>query len=458
MAALLISTTMFLGLGVTLATAPLNSRKKYDYDKDTVSIEQATSALRYSKKMATGSEQRWKQSISRSLKNMFRIKSNISDLKEQNHVKAEEIERELNSQVLNMLRRSKTEMKYSKATGNSGKDEIFNTALKNVVTELMSDNTDDSNFEKSVMKLQTAADNSLGDSQIDKKNLNTVKAMRAAVNEIEPIPIVSEAETQTETIAQPATAQPATAQPATAQPATAQPATAQPATAQPATAQPATAQPATAQPATTTEDLTALRQQIEKIRKHLESQTQQDSRQQPTKIGAANAEARVREAEKRAATAKENEMKAEKRAANAKANEMKAVKRAAIAEARAVQVEEAARKKAEAEAKAARKKAEAEAKAEAEEPAWLSEGWERVQQMRAQKAAQKAEAEARAEEEARARAEEEARMTAAAMGRPKDPTAARAERARAAMAERARAERARAERAAKSAAARPAAE
>ena len=142
MAALLISTTMFLGLGVTLATAPLNSRKKYDYDKDTVSIEQATSALRYSKKMATGSEQRWKQSISRSLKNMFRIKSNISDLKEQNHVKAEEIERELNSQVLNMLRRSKTEMKYSKATGNSGKDEIFNTALKNVVTELMSDNTD----------------------------------------------------------------------------------------------------------------------------------------------------------------------------------------------------------------------------------------------------------------------------------------------------------------------------
>jgi hypothetical protein len=428
MAALLISTTMFLGLGVTLATAPLNSRKKYDYDKDTVSIEQATSALRYSKKMATGSEQRWKQSISRSLKNMFRIKSNISDLKEQNHVKAEEIERELNSQVLNMLRRSKTEMKYSKATGNSGKDEIFNTALKNVVTELMSDNTDDSNFEKSVMKLQTAADNSLGDSQIDKKNLNTVKAMRAAVNEIEPIPIVSEAETQTETIAQPATAQPATAQ------------------------------PATAQPATTTEDLTALRQQIEKIRKHLESQTQQDSRQQPTKIGAANAEARVREAEKRAATAKENEMKAEKRAANAKANEMKAVKRAAIAEARAVQVEEAARKKAEAEAKAARKKAEAEAKAEAEEPAWLSEGFEMVQQMR--EAAQKAEAEARAEQEARARAEEEARARAEeeARARPKDPTAARAERARAAMAERARAERARAERAAKSAAARPAAE
>ena len=205
MAALLISTTMFLGLGVTLATAPLNFRKKYEHEKDTVSLEQATSALRYSKKMSNGSEQRWKQSISRSLKNMFRIKSNISDLKENDKVKAEELEKELNSQVLNMLRRSKLELKYSKANGNSNKDEIFDTALKNAVTELMSDNIDESNFEKTAMKLQTAADNSLGDSQIETKNLNTVKATRAAVNEIKPIPIVSEAET-TETTAPPATA------------------------------------------------------------------------------------------------------------------------------------------------------------------------------------------------------------------------------------------------------------
>ena len=202
MAALLISTTMFLGLGVTLATAPLDFRKKYE--TDTVSLEQATRALRYSKKMSNGSEQRWKQSISRSLKNMFRIKSNISDLKENNRVKAEEIERELNSQVLNMLRRSKTELKYSKVSGNSNKDEIFDEALKNAVTELMSDNTDESNFEKTAMKLQTAADDSLGNSKIDTRKLDAVKATRAAVNEIKPIPIASE--TQTETTAPPTTA------------------------------------------------------------------------------------------------------------------------------------------------------------------------------------------------------------------------------------------------------------
>ena len=214
--------------------------------------------------MANGSEQRWKQSISRSLKNMFRIKSNISELKESNQVEAEELEREMNSQVLNMLRRSKTELKYSKASGNSNKDEIFNTALKNAVTELMSDNTNESNFEKTAMKLQTAADNSLGNSQVETKNLNAVKATRAAVNEIKPISIVSEAET-TETAAPLATAAPATAQPETAQPETAQPETTTP----PETATPAATTPA----ATTPEDLAALQLTITNLREKLANQT-----------------------------------------------------------------------------------------------------------------------------------------------------------------------------------------
>ena len=262
MAALLISTTMFLGLGVTLATAPLNFKKKYEHEKDTVSIEQATSALRYTKKMTNGSEQRWKHSISRSLKNMFRIKSSISDLKESDKVKAEELEKDLNSQVLDMLRRSRTELKYSKASGNANKDEIFDTALKNVVTELMSDNTDDSNFEKSVMKLQTAADNSLRNSQIETKNLNEVKATRAAVNEIKPIPIVSEAET-TETTDPPVTTPAA------------------PATTYPAPPPPATTPPETT-PTTPSRDpsigLVALQQNIRMLRKQVSNQTSKISR------------------------------------------------------------------------------------------------------------------------------------------------------------------------------------
>ena len=323
MAALLISTTMFLGLGVTLATAPLNFKKKYEHEKDTVSIEQATSALRYTKKMTNGSEQRWKHSISRSLKNMFRIKSSISDLKESDKVKAEELEKDLNSQVLDMLRRSRTELKYSKASGNANKDEIFDTALKNVVTELMSDNTDDSNFEKSVMKLQTAADNSLRNSQIETKNLNEVKATRAAVNEIKPIPIVSEAET-TETTDPPVTTPAA------------------PATTYPAPPPPATTPPETT-PTTPSRDpsigLVALQQNIRMLRKQVSNQTSKISRvnqslaqakvvqPSPTAFTEEQAQSAIAQAKERENAAKAEAMEAQAAAVEAaKAEAMEAAK------------------------------------------------------------------------------------------------------------------------------------
>ena len=351
MAALLISTTMFLGLGVTLATAPLNFKKKYEHEKDTVSIEQATSALRYTKKMTNGSEQRWKHSISRSLKNMFRIKSSISDLKESDKVKAEELEKDLNSQVLDMLRRSRTELKYSKASGNANKDEIFDTALKNVVTELMSDNTDDSNFEKSVMKLQTAADNSLRNSQIETKNLNEVKATRAAVNEIKPIPIVSEAET-TETTDPPVTTPAA------------------PATTYPAPPPPATTPPETT-PTTPSRDpsigLVALQQNIRMLRKQVSNQTSKISRvnqslaqakvvqPSPTAFTEEQAQSAIAQAKERENAAKAEAMEAQAAAVEAaKAEAMEAAKAEAM-EAQAVAVQ-AAVEGAQAEAAAAAEK------------------------------------------------------------------------------------------------------
>ena len=352
MAALLISTTMFLGLGVTLATAPLNFKKKYEHEKDTVSIEQATSALRYTKKMTNGSEQRWKHSISRSLKNMFRIKSSISDLKESDKVKAEELEKDLNSQVLDMLRRSRTELKYSKASGNANKDEIFDTALKNVVTELMSDNTDDSNFEKSVMKLQTAADNSLRNSQIETKNLNEVKATRAAVNEIKPIPIVSEAET-TETTDPPVTTPAA------------------PATTYPAPPPPATTPPETT-PTTPSRDpsigLVALQQNIRMLRKQVSNQTSKISRvnqslaqakvvqPSPTAFTEEQAQSAIAQAKERENAAKAEAMEAQAAAVEAaKAEAMEAAKAEAM-EAQAVAVQ-AAVEGAQAEAAAAKQAA-----------------------------------------------------------------------------------------------------
>ena len=188
MAAPLISITMFMGLGVALATTPLDGRKPLQLEREVVTTSQASRALGDSRRVATGKAAKWKKSVSQILTDMFRIKSDMPRLREEDAERAQELEREMDAQILGMLRRSERDLNNSRASGrsNTENEERFDAALKDTVSELMDETSNAADFEKTAMKLQSAADNTVRGLQTDAAVLNAVKGIRTAVDALTP--------------------------------------------------------------------------------------------------------------------------------------------------------------------------------------------------------------------------------------------------------------------------------